>query len=104
MPESHEITAEQLRLHGYTPSRLNNRCCRIAPGSYIYSRRFNHRRPNYGSGARQGLLKAWHQHWPFSELKLLGYSLVEPDVGDVFTAYSQEYMEHRGQVSAAEAK
>jgi len=56
------------------------------------------------SETRQGLLKAWHQHWPFSELKLLGYSLVEPDVGDVFTAYSQEYMEHRGQVSAAEAK
>jgi hypothetical protein len=36
---------------------------------------------------------------------MLGYSLVEPDVGDVFTTYSQEYdMEHRGQVSAAEAK
>jgi ABC-2 type transport system ATP-binding protein len=53
----------------------------------------------------QGLLKAWHQHWPFSEPKLLAYSLVEPDMGDVFTTYSQDYnSEHRGQVSAAEAK
>jgi hypothetical protein len=53
----------------------------------------------------QGLLKAWHQHWPFSELKWLGYSLVEPDMGDVFTAYSQDYnVEHRGQVNAAGAK
>jgi hypothetical protein len=53
----------------------------------------------------QGLLKAWHQHWPFSELKWLGYSFVEPDMVDVFTAYSQDYkLEHRGQVSAAEAK
>jgi hypothetical protein len=51
------------------------------------------------------LLKARHQHWPFSELKWLGCSFVEPDMVDVFTAYSQDYkLEHRGQVSAAEAK
>jgi drug efflux transport system ATP-binding protein len=37
------------------------------------------------------LLGAWEREWPFSDLKLLGYRWVEPDMEDVFTAYSQGY-------------
>lgn len=39
----------------------------------------------------EGLLKRWQAKWPFPELKLLGYRWVEPDMEDVFTAYSQRY-------------
>jgi ABC-2 type transport system ATP-binding protein len=35
------------------------------------------------------LLEQWHQSWPFPDLKWLGYSWVEPDMEDVFNAYSQ---------------
>lgn len=37
------------------------------------------------------LLANWQARWPFPELKLLGHRLVEPDMEDVFTAYSQRY-------------
>ena len=37
----------------------------------------------------QGLLKRWHQHWPFPDLKWLGYSWAEPDMEDVFNAFSR---------------
>ena len=37
------------------------------------------------------LLAGWRAHWPFPELKLLGERWVEPDMEDVFTAYSQGY-------------
>jgi ABC-type multidrug transport system ATPase subunit/ABC-type multidrug transport system permease subunit len=36
----------------------------------------------------QDLLKRWHQHWPFPDLKWLGYSWAEPDMEDVFNAFS----------------
>jgi ABC-2 type transport system ATP-binding protein len=37
------------------------------------------------------LLADWQEKWPFPELKLLGHRWVEPDMEDVFTAYSQRY-------------
>jgi hypothetical protein len=37
------------------------------------------------------LLAEWQAHWPFPELRLLRHRWVEPDMEDVFTAYSQGY-------------
>ena len=37
------------------------------------------------------LIAKWRADWPFSDLRLLGDRLVEPDMEDVFTAYSQGY-------------
>jgi ABC-2 type transport system ATP-binding protein len=37
------------------------------------------------------LIARWHEHWPFPDLRLLGERWVEPDMEDVFTAYSQGY-------------
>lgn len=37
------------------------------------------------------LLARWREQWPFPELRLLGQRWVEPDMEDVFTAYSQGY-------------
>ena len=37
------------------------------------------------------LLARWRENWPFPDLKLLGQRWVEPDMEDVFTAYSQGY-------------
>lgn len=37
------------------------------------------------------LLNSWRTQWPFGDLKLLGDRWVEPDMEDVFTAYSQGY-------------
>jgi len=37
------------------------------------------------------LLETWQTNWPFPDLKLLGERWVEPDMEDVFTAYSQGY-------------
>jgi ABC-2 type transport system ATP-binding protein len=39
------------------------------------------------------LLENWQKSWPFGDLKLLGQRWVEPDMEDVFTAYSQRYVE-----------
>jgi ABC-2 type transport system ATP-binding protein len=39
----------------------------------------------------EGLLADWQRQWPFPELKLRGQRWVEPDMEDVFTAYSQRY-------------
>jgi ABC-2 type transport system ATP-binding protein len=39
------------------------------------------------------LIESWRQNWPFPDLKLLGERWVEPDMEDVFTAYSQGYDE-----------
>lgn len=38
------------------------------------------------------LSEAWRSQWPFPDLKLLGERWVEPDMEDVFTAYSQGYV------------
>jgi ABC-2 type transport system ATP-binding protein len=37
------------------------------------------------------LLATWKQRWPFPEIRFLGERWVEPDMEDVFTAYSQGY-------------
>src|SRR4029453_1357622 len=39
----------------------------------------------------KALLQTWQTNWPFPDLKLLGERWVEPDMEDVFTAYSQGY-------------
>jgi ABC-2 type transport system ATP-binding protein len=41
--------------------------------------------------AAEELIARWRQNWPFPELRLLGERWVEPDMEDVFTAYSQGY-------------
>jgi ABC-2 type transport system ATP-binding protein len=38
------------------------------------------------------LLQSWLQHWPFPELKLIGYEWAEPDMEDVFRAYSEGFL------------
>jgi ABC-2 type transport system ATP-binding protein len=37
------------------------------------------------------LIERWRANWPFPDLRLLGDRRVEPDMEDVFTAYSQRY-------------
>jgi len=37
------------------------------------------------------LFERWRTNWPFPNLRLLGQQWVEPDMEDVFTAYSQGY-------------
>ena len=39
----------------------------------------------------ESLLAKWRQHWPFPDLQLKGERWAEPDMEDVFTAYSQGY-------------
>src|SRR5580692_4449996 len=68
----------------------------------------------YGADLRSGnlrirvedpdaLLRSWQNHWPFPKLKFLGYSWVEPDMEDVFQAYSQGYyLQRRDQRESAE--
>lgn len=44
----------------------------------------------YAPQAEQ-LIANWRENWPFPEIRLLGERWVEPDMEDVFTAYSQGY-------------
>jgi ABC-2 type transport system ATP-binding protein len=37
------------------------------------------------------LLREWQRHWPFPEFKWVGHDWVEPDMEDVFKAYSQGF-------------
>jgi len=37
------------------------------------------------------LISEWETHWPFDDLQWRGHRWVEPDMEDVFTAYSQGY-------------
>jgi len=37
------------------------------------------------------LIARWRENWPFPDIRLLGERWVEPDMEDVFTAYSQRY-------------
>lgn len=39
------------------------------------------------------LLAAWQARWPFAGTRLAGHHWVEPDMEDVFTAYSQGYQD-----------
>ena len=67
----------------------------------------------YGADLRSGnlrirvedpdaLLRSWQNHWPFPKLKFLGYSWVEPDMEDVFQAYSRGIISRRDQREPAE--
>jgi ABC-2 type transport system ATP-binding protein len=42
----------------------------------------------------EALLKSWLEHWPYENLGWMGYSWVEPDLEDVFIAYSQSGQQH----------
>jgi ABC-2 type transport system ATP-binding protein len=44
----------------------------------------------YASEAEK-LIARWRDNWPFSDIRLLGERWVQPDMEDVFTAYSQGY-------------
>ena len=44
----------------------------------------------YSANAEE-LMARWKTSWPFPDVKLLGERWVEPDMEDVFTAYSQGY-------------
>jgi ABC-2 type transport system ATP-binding protein len=44
----------------------------------------------YAPKAEQ-LIDRWRENWPFPDIRLLGERWVEPDMEDVFTAYSQGY-------------
>jgi ABC-2 type transport system ATP-binding protein len=37
------------------------------------------------------LITTWRERWPFADIRLLGERWVDPDMEDVFTAYSQGY-------------
>jgi ABC-2 type transport system ATP-binding protein len=39
------------------------------------------------------LVAGWKNQWPFPDLRWVGHRWVEPDMEDVFTAYSQGYDE-----------
>jgi len=43
------------------------------------------------------LLHSWQIHWPFANLKFLGFNLVEADMEDVFQAYSRGYYQQSGE-------
>src|SRR5271157_572179 len=44
----------------------------------------------------EALLKGWLERWPYSNLRWLGYTWVEPEMEDVFMAYSQRYFADTG--------
>ena len=39
----------------------------------------------------EALLDSWLKRWPFENLRWLGYSLVEPNMENVFIAYSRGF-------------
>lgn len=44
-----------------------------------------------------GLLRSWQNYWPFPKLRFLGFNWVEPDMEDVFQAYSKGYHGRRAE-------
>jgi ABC-2 type transport system ATP-binding protein len=52
----------------------------------------------------EALLAQWQRAWPFPDVALLGHRWVEPDMEDVFTAYSQRYHAMLQQPPAGERK
>jgi hypothetical protein len=62
---------------------------RTAPGVLGVSLRSG--RARIYAGDAGGLLAEWQRKWPFPEAALLGHRWVEPDMEDVFKAYSQGY-------------
>jgi ABC-2 type transport system ATP-binding protein len=62
---------------------------RNAPGVLGVSLRSG--RARVYAGDAEALLAEWQRGWPFPEVALLGHRWVEPDMEDVFKAYSQGY-------------
>jgi ABC-2 type transport system ATP-binding protein len=62
---------------------------RNAPGVLGVSLRSG--RARIYAGDAEALLAGWQRGWPFPETALLGHRWVEPDMEDVFKAYSQGY-------------
>ena len=62
---------------------------RNAPGVLGVSLRSG--RARIYAGDAEALLAQWERAWPFPEAALLGHRWVEPDMEDVFKAYSQGY-------------
>jgi ABC-2 type transport system ATP-binding protein len=62
---------------------------RNAPGVLGVSLRSG--RARIYAGDAEALLREWQREWPFQEAELLGHRWVEPDMEDVFKAYSQGY-------------
>ncbi|HEY0792160.1 MAG TPA: ABC transporter ATP-binding protein [Chthoniobacterales bacterium] len=44
------------------------------------------------------LLQSWLKEWPFHNLKFLGHEWVEPDMEDVFRAYSEGFLQPDGNI------
>jgi ABC-2 type transport system ATP-binding protein len=64
---------------------------RNAPGVLGVSLRSG--RARIYSGDAEALLTQWQSAWPFPETALMGHRWVEPDMEDVFKAYSQGYLQ-----------
>jgi ABC-2 type transport system ATP-binding protein len=62
---------------------------RNTPGVLDATLRSGHARIYANDAA--GLLREWQKQWPFPNLKWLGHSWVEPDMEDVFKAWSQGF-------------
>ena len=62
---------------------------RDAPGVLGVSLRSG--RARIYAGDAEELLRQWQRAWPFPQITLLGHRWVEPDMEDVFKAYSQGY-------------
>jgi len=62
---------------------------RTAPGVLGVSLRSG--RARIYAGDAEGLLGEWLREWPFPEVTMTGHRWVEPDMEDVFKAYSQGY-------------
>jgi len=64
---------------------------RAAPGVLGVSLRSGHGRV-YAADPRK-LVAEWQERWPFPDLTWHGHTWAEPDMEDVFKAYSQGYHE-----------
>ncbi len=64
---------------------------RATPGVLGVALRSGHARI-YAANPEQ-LLASWQKEWPFPELQWIGHGWVDPDMEDVFKAYSQGYHE-----------
>jgi ABC-2 type transport system ATP-binding protein len=62
---------------------------RNAPGVLDATLRSGHAR--IYAADPQSLLREWQRAWPFPDLKLINHTWVEPDMEDVFKAWSQGY-------------
>ena len=62
---------------------------RNAPGVLGVSLRSG--RARIYAGDAEALLDGWRRAWPFPDAALLGHRWGEPDMEDVFKAYSQGY-------------